>query len=84
MSRAGNAETSSNTKRRSKVIEAVSFLHLHEPGTVCQLQGSNVVAIASRWKAMYKHFQLLSPANGRQGEGIFNVVASADGQLTIS
>jgi hypothetical protein len=40
MIRAGNAETSSNTKQRSKVIEAVSFLYLHEPGTVCQLKGS--------------------------------------------
>jgi hypothetical protein len=40
MSRAGNAETSSNTKQRSKVIEAVSFLYLHEPCTVSQLKGS--------------------------------------------
>jgi hypothetical protein len=40
MSRAGNAETSSNTKRQSKVIKAVPFLYLHEPGTVCQLKGS--------------------------------------------
>jgi hypothetical protein len=82
-----------------KVIEAVSFLYLHEPCTVCQLNGSQhscycqslegnvqtfAAAIASLWKAMYKHFQLLLPANGRQGEGIFNVVASADGQLMIS
>jgi hypothetical protein len=41
MSRAGNAETSSNTKQQSKVIEAVSFLYLPGPaGLVYQLKGS--------------------------------------------